>query len=195
MPSSTNENTVAESHVYTELEDHCEREHLYPLYRVLEEEFIHQHRELPPDYLEAKKRIDIEVKKEIRSEIKREAEEERRLQRRSSRQGASEAEPRPRADEESKLAFGDLSGREQRGGGALGREEETGERARPPPPPRRGDQVGVRRFEWEEAAAIPRTGERKVHGGTLQAHSRLEREAHGALFIRRRPPRSEGRRV
>src|SRR4028119_1192314 len=114
MPSSTNENTVAESHVYTELEDHCEREHLYPVYRVLEEEFIHQHRELPPDYLEAKKRIDIEVKKEIRSEIKREAEEERRLQRRSSRQGAPGAVPRPRADEESKWAFGDLSGRKQR---------------------------------------------------------------------------------
>jgi len=88
MTNSTNENTTAAaaSRGYVKLEEACEQEHIYPLYRVLEDEFVHQHGALPPEYLEAKKRIDLEVEAEIeseiaaeiKSEIEREADADRR---------------------------------------------------------------------------------------------------------------------
>jgi len=105
MTSSMNENTNAAPPRYAALEDDCERQHIYPLYRVLEDEFVHQHGAFPPGYLEAKKRIDFEVEaeieREIESEIKaetdREADEERKAANRlRSRKDISAAELRAR---------------------------------------------------------------------------------------------------
>jgi hypothetical protein len=92
MQNSTNENTVAKSHRYSKFEEHCEHRHLYPLYRVLEDEFIHQHDALPLDYVTAKKRIYVEVKKEIEAEIEREAAEERKPSGRHSPPDVADAE-------------------------------------------------------------------------------------------------------
>jgi hypothetical protein len=106
MTNSTNENTDAASLPYVALEEECERERIYPLYRVLEAEYEHQHGALPPDYLAAKERIDLEVEAkirseieaEIRSEIEREADEDRKAAHRlRSREDVSEAQLHARA--------------------------------------------------------------------------------------------------
>jgi hypothetical protein len=73
MPDSKTDKTAAlptePYRPHTELEKDCDRQHIYPLYRVLEDEFIHQHGELPAAYLAAKKRIDLDVEAELASEI------------------------------------------------------------------------------------------------------------------------------
>jgi hypothetical protein len=115
MTNSTTENAAAvAAHGYIKLEEDCERQHIYPLYRVLEDEFIHQHDALPPNYLAAKKRIDLEVETELRSqieaeiksELQREAEEDRRAAlRRGLRHDVSEDEVHARTVKQIKETF------------------------------------------------------------------------------------------
>jgi len=101
--------TAAASRRYRQLEEDCERQHIYPLYRVLEDEFVHQHGGLPPGYLEAKKKIDLEVEArikaeieaEIESEIEREADADRKAAHRlRSHENVSEEELHRRAVEQ-----------------------------------------------------------------------------------------------
>lgn len=70
----TNSNTAhAESCPrYKTFEANCEEAHTYPVFRVLEDEFVHQHDALPPDYEAAKERIDCEVQAILDAEIKAE---------------------------------------------------------------------------------------------------------------------------
>ncbi|HYG11309.1 MAG TPA: patatin-like phospholipase family protein, partial [Pyrinomonadaceae bacterium] len=99
---------------YVQLEEDCERQRTYPLYRVLEDEFIHQHGALPPGYLEAKERLDLEVEAKIRleieavieAELQQEAEQDQRTaHRRRSRPDVSEEELHRLAVEEIKSTF------------------------------------------------------------------------------------------
>ncbi|MDQ1558782.1 MAG: hypothetical protein QOD32_1842 [Pyrinomonadaceae bacterium] len=105
MPNSKIDNSdapeTAASHRHTELEEDFERQRIHPLYRVLEDEFIHQHGALPPGYLEAKRRInpevDARIEAEIREEMKEEiervvAEERKELHRRRMKPDVSEEE-------------------------------------------------------------------------------------------------------
>ncbi|HZG50684.1 MAG TPA: hypothetical protein VEZ40_00990, partial [Pyrinomonadaceae bacterium] len=117
MTTSTTEPTAAATDIprsYPELEAYCDRQRLYPLYRVLEDEFIHQHGALPPGYLNAKQSIDLEVEAqiaaeveaEIAAEIEREADADRRAaHRRRSRLDMSEAELHRRALEQIEGSF------------------------------------------------------------------------------------------
>ncbi|HEV2800580.1 MAG TPA: patatin-like phospholipase family protein [Pyrinomonadaceae bacterium] len=113
MTNSNVENTAA-SRRYRQLEDDCVRQHIYPLYRVLEEEYKHQHGALPDEYLKAKERIDREVEEqltdeinaELESEIEREAEADRRAaHRRRSRLNLSEEELHRRAVQQIECSF------------------------------------------------------------------------------------------
>jgi hypothetical protein len=107
MTNSMTEHTeaVTASRRYLKFIKDCRRQHLYPLYRVLEAEFIHQHGALPRGYPKAKKRIALEVEAkikseieaEIKSEIEREADEDRKAAHRRSRQPMSEEELHRRA--------------------------------------------------------------------------------------------------
>ncbi|HEX8423483.1 MAG TPA: patatin-like phospholipase family protein, partial [Pyrinomonadaceae bacterium] len=82
---------------YQKLEAFCNRQHIYPLYRVLEDEYRHQYGDLPDSYRQAKETLDAEIKEQLKQEIKRgleraaEAEEhQRQRQDLPSQEGAPE---------------------------------------------------------------------------------------------------------
>ncbi|HEX8459607.1 MAG TPA: patatin-like phospholipase family protein [Pyrinomonadaceae bacterium] len=118
MTNSNIDKTAAASsaapHGYEKLEANCEQQHIYPLYRVLEDEYVHQRGALPDAYLAAKEHIDREVEEqlaaeinaEIKSEIEREAEADRRAaHRRRTPVDLSEEELHRRAVEQIECSF------------------------------------------------------------------------------------------
>ena len=91
------------------MEADCEEQRIYPVYRVLEDEYVHQHDALPAEYVTAKATIDLEIQAKLQAEIEaeserdltREAEAERSRtpHREMSEQEAAEVERRRRAVE------------------------------------------------------------------------------------------------
>ncbi|MDQ1591680.1 MAG: hypothetical protein QOG71_2307 [Pyrinomonadaceae bacterium] len=119
------DNTAAtkKSHHHLELERNCERQHIYPLYRVLEDEFIHQHGELPAGYLEAKKKIDLEVdaeldteiNAEIAAEIEHEMDEYRKAAKRQKKSGEiSEENLRHHAEQQIEMSFAERKAKKRK---------------------------------------------------------------------------------
>ncbi|HEY0101025.1 MAG TPA: patatin-like phospholipase family protein [Pyrinomonadaceae bacterium] len=123
MSTSPNENAFAATSPrlpYQKLEAHCVEQHLYPLYRVLEDEYVHQYGQLPETYLQAKAGLDLAVKEQIKGEIKHALEHaektehreqhRRGLPRQASAPQVSEAELEQRATEEIEKSYDQAGG-------------------------------------------------------------------------------------
>lgn len=122
MTNSRADITADTSPLYKQMEADCEEQHIYPVYRVLEDEYLHQHgaqeegpgrepgprdlvfedefirrhRALPEEYVTAKARIDLEIRAKLQAEIKAESEtdfaREEETERSSSSRGAPHRE-------------------------------------------------------------------------------------------------------
>ncbi|MCA1555588.1 MAG: hypothetical protein LC747_02750 [Acidobacteria bacterium] len=79
MTSSTTDPTADSSPLYKLMEADCEEKRIYRVYRVLEDEYVHQHGALPAEYVAAKATIDLEIQAKLQAQI--EAESERDLAR------------------------------------------------------------------------------------------------------------------
>jgi hypothetical protein len=74
------------------VEAESEEQRLYRVYRVLEDEYVHQHGALPDEYVAAKTTIDNEIRAKLKTEIERESRTDRVREREAERRATPDRE-------------------------------------------------------------------------------------------------------